>query len=104
MHYYQRLREKKCLPGKCKDNWQRSPGVFGGSSTEAEPGRGIQKCSARRPGGSRDNARKEQHESALFEEKKRAGFATLRPPKMNINEAISSVSNRTNERCFPRGA
>lgn len=25
-------------------------------------------------------------------------------PKMNINEAISSVSNRINERCFPRGA
>lgn len=33
-------------------------------------------CSARRPGGSRDNARKEQHESALFEEEKRAGFIT----------------------------
>ena len=32
--------------------------------------------SARRPGGSRDNARKEQHESALFEEGKRAGFIT----------------------------
>lgn len=74
------------------------------SGTEAKPGRGSRKCSARKPGGSKDNARKERHKSVLFEEKNRAGFIILWLPKMNINEAISSVSNRKNECCFSRGA
>lgn len=88
-------------PWKVRRQLAEEPGALCG-----EPGRGrAGKGEPRRPGGSADNARKEQHDSVLFEEKKkRAGFIILCPPKMNINEAISSVTSGTNECCFPRGA
>lgn len=65
------VRRKVSLESK-KTMSRGARGALWGTAQRQEGGQ----CSARRPGGSRDNARKEQHESALFEEEKRAGFIT----------------------------
>lgn len=64
-------------PWKARRQLAEEPGSLWGEQGRGRMGSGSQKYSARKPGGSRDNARKEQHESVLFEEKEKAGFVIL---------------------------